>query len=151
LVVSTTVTVKLLVPLLPCASVAAQLTLVAPSANVAPDAGRQAVLTVASRLSIADAVKLTTAPAALVASALIGLGTVTTGAVLSTNVTVTVNVPLAVLLCPSVAVQVTVVVPMPKIDPLTGVHSGLTVPATRSVAVAVNVAADPVPLVMSIV
>jgi hypothetical protein len=149
--VSTTVTVKVLVPMLLCASVAVQVTVVVPRANGEPLAGTQAAVNAPSRLSVADALKLTTAPLALVASALIGPGTVTTGAVWSINVTVTVKLPLAALLCTSVAVHVTAVVPIGNVDPLAGAQTGLTDPSTRSVAVAVNVAIDPAPLVISTV
>src|SRR5947207_3084887 len=78
-VVSTTVTWKLALPVLPCESVAEQVTSVSPSGNVLPEAGEQAVATVPSTISVADAVKVATAPAALVASTTIGGGAVTVG------------------------------------------------------------------------
>jgi hypothetical protein len=75
---------------------------------------------------------VTIAPAALVASAVSGDGTVRTGAVLSW--TVTVNVRLAALPLASVAVQVTVVAPMANVPPEAGVQIGVIEPLTRSVA-----------------
>jgi len=57
-----------LVPTLPCASVALQVTVVAPNTNVDPLAGVQLVATAPSSVSVAEAVNVNTAPAALVAS-----------------------------------------------------------------------------------
>ena len=68
-VVSTTVTLKASLVLLPAASVAVQVTDVVPSGNVLPDAGEQSGVMAPSTMSMAVAVKLTSAPAALVASA----------------------------------------------------------------------------------
>jgi len=48
-----TVTVKLFVAVLPCASCAEHVTVVVPIANVAPDAGVQLVVTVPSIASVA--------------------------------------------------------------------------------------------------
>src|SRR2546426_7083135 len=67
-VVSFTVTVKVLVPMLAWLSVAVHVTVVAPNGNVAPLAGVQLAATLPSSRSVAEAVKLNTAPAALVAS-----------------------------------------------------------------------------------
>jgi hypothetical protein len=60
--VSLTVTVKLQLPvdMLPDASVAVQVTVITPLANVEPEAGRQLVVA-PGQLSLAVAVKLTTA------------------------------------------------------------------------------------------
>ncbi len=95
-VVSTTVTWKLAVPVFPCESVAEQVTVVVPNAKVEPEAGEQIGTMAPSTLSVAVAVKLTGAPDGPVASAVISAGTITVGAVLSTNVTVTLKLPLAV-------------------------------------------------------
>ncbi len=142
-VVSTTVTWKLAVPVLPCESVAEQLTVVVPKANVDPEAGAQVGVREPSILSFAETVKLTTAPDGPVASAVISAGTVTTGKVLSTRVTVTVKLSLAVFPLLSVAEQLTVVVPIGKVEPEAGEHVTATLPSTRSVAEAVNVTTVP--------
>ena len=57
--------------------------------------------------------------------------------------TVTLKVAVAVLLPLSVAVQLTVVVPIGKVEPEAGAHVTGSVPSTTSVAVAVNVTAAP--------
>ena len=75
-VVSTTVTVKLADPVLPALSVAEQVTVVGPSANVLPDAGVETGVIEPSTVSVAVAVNVTTAPAELVASVVISAGTV---------------------------------------------------------------------------
>src|SRR5467141_2765364 len=67
-------------------------TVVAPNGNVAPLAGVQLVATGPSSVSVADAVKLKTAPVALVASTVAFAGTVRTGPVVSLTVTVKVLV-----------------------------------------------------------
>src|SRR5258706_611163 len=60
----------------------------------------------------------------------------------------TVNVAVALLLCASVAVQVTVVTPIGNRAPEAGAHVTGTVPSTRSVAVGLAyVAVAPAPLV----
>jgi hypothetical protein len=134
-VVSATVTVKDAVPLLPLASVAVQLTVVAPSGNVDPLAGVHVTARGPSTRSVAVAVKLNAAPVALVASTVTFAGTVTTGPVVSVTVTVKEAAPLLAFV--SVAVQVTVVAPSGKVDPLAGVQLTVRGPSTRSVAVAV--------------
>ena len=60
---SRTVTVKLLLPVLPLTSVAVQVTLVGPNGNGVPLAGVQTVGRAPLRLSRADAVNVTVAPA----------------------------------------------------------------------------------------
>src|SRR5688572_21887648 len=112
LTVSTTVTVKLRVPALPALSVAEQVTVVVPTANVEPLAGVHTGVNAPSTLSTADAVKLYTAPAGEVACSVAPAGTVMTGGVVST--TVMVKFISATLPCESVAVQEIVVVPYPK-------------------------------------
>jgi hypothetical protein len=64
-----------------------------------------------------------------------------TGAVVSW--TVTVNVPEAEFKCASVAVHVTVFVPIANVVPEAGAHVGVTEPSTRSVAEAANVTLAP--------
>ena len=54
-VVSTTVTVNVLVDEFPCASVALQVTVVAPSGKIEPDAGLQLAATAPSTMSAAEA------------------------------------------------------------------------------------------------
>jgi hypothetical protein len=81
------VTEKLALAVLPCASVAVQLTGVVPTGNAEPDAGAQLIAGVASTASVAVAVKLTTVVAP-VASAVTETGTVSAGGVLSVTVTV---------------------------------------------------------------
>ncbi len=148
-VVSRTVTVKVADPVLPAVSVAEQVTVVVPSGKVLPDAGVQTGVIEPSTVSVAVAVNVTTAPAELVASAIILAGTVTTGSVVSRTVTVKVADP--VLPAVSVAEQVTVVVPSGKVLPDAGVQTGVIEPSTVSVAVAVNVTTAPAELVASVV
>ena len=81
--VSCTVTVNESLPVLPWPSVAWQETLVVPSGSVLPEAGEQLAEMVPSTMSLADAEKVTAAPPAPVASAVIGEGTDTSGAVVS--------------------------------------------------------------------
>jgi hypothetical protein len=119
-VVSSTVTSKLPLALLPAASVAEQFTVVVPSANVLPDAGTHVGVIAPSTMSDADAENVTTAPDALVASTVMFAGTVTVGGVVST--TVTVKLPLAVFPAASVAEQFTVVVPSANVLPDAGEH-----------------------------
>jgi hypothetical protein len=79
-VVSRTVMLKLLVRLWPARSVAEHATVVVPSGNVEPDAGKQVTGSVPSKASAAEAAKVTTAPLPDVASAIVGPGTVTINA-----------------------------------------------------------------------
>src|SRR5436190_4411013 len=145
-VVSRTMTLKLPEPVLPCESVAWHVTSVAPIGNVDPeekshvvDADRSP-----STVSLAETEKETAAPAALVASATTSVP-VTTGGVVSC--TVTENDAVLVRPPESVATHVTVVVPNPNVasDATTvepgSVHTGVSVPSSTSVAVAVNVTA----------
>jgi hypothetical protein len=81
--VSTTVTSKLPVSLLPASSDAVQVTVVDPREKVEPDEGSQDGVTVGSMSSVADTSKVTSAPAGDMASTVIGPGTVTTGGVVS--------------------------------------------------------------------
>ena len=134
-VVSTTVTLKLALPVLPAASVAEQLTVVVPNAKVEPDAGKQLGVIVPSTLSLADAEKLTAAPEGPVASAVRLPGTVTAGGVVST--TVTLKPPVATFPAASAAEQLTAVVPRAKVEPEAGEQFITTAPSTKSVAEAV--------------
>src|SRR3989454_12083718 len=109
----------------------------------------QLVATDPSSVSVADAVKVNTAPVALVASTVAFAGTVTTGPVVSLTVTVKVLVPTLAWL--SVAVHVTVVAPNGNVDPLAGVQLAATLPSSRSVAEAVKVNTAPAALVASTV
>ena len=111
--------------------VALQLTVVVPSGNVDPDAGLQTT----GAFSSAVATYVTTAPAALVASAMMFAGRCRVGAVVSW--TVTVKLPLWWFACASVVEQFTVVVPMAKVEPEVGAQVTASVPSTMSVAVAV--------------
>src|SRR2546425_319491 len=149
LVGAVTVTVNDAAVLLPCASVALQVTVVAPTGNVDPLAGVHVVATAPSSASVAEAVKVKTAPVALIASTVAFAGTVTTGPVVS--VTVTVNDAAPMLPCASVAVHVTVVAPSGKVDPLAGVHVVATTPSSASVADAVKVKTAPAAFVASTV
>src|SRR2546426_7563343 len=125
------------------------MTVVAPNGKVDPLAGVQLVATAPSNVSVAEAVKVNTAPAALVASTVAFAGTVTTGPVVSDTVTVKVLVPTLAWL--SVAVHVTVVAPNGKVAPLAGVQLVVTDPSSVSVADAVKVNTAPVALVASTV
>ena len=80
-VVSTTVTVKVPVAVLLRLLVAEQVTVVAPNGNCEPDAGVQVTTTFVSFASVAVALKVTTAPAGLVASAVMLAGSCRTGGV----------------------------------------------------------------------
>src|SRR5918911_2109918 len=117
-----TVTLKLALPVLPCESVAVQVTVVVPTGKVLPEDGLQLTGSGPSRLSLALALKVTTAPPALCVLVTMSLGTLTTGAVVSITVTVTVKEALPVLPCASVALHVTVVEPGGKVLPEAGLH-----------------------------
>src|SRR3990172_11886463 len=140
-VVSPTVTTNDADPVFPWASVAVQFTDVVPSAKVLPEAGAHTGAIAPSTRSAAEAAKLTTAPDGPLASAVMGAGTVTTGAVVST--TVTSNVAVAVFPAPSVAVQSTDVVPSAKVLPEAGAHTGASAPSTRSAAEAAKLTTAP--------
>ncbi len=131
-VVSTTVTSKLPVAVLPVSSVAEQFTGVVPRAKVLPETGEQITGTELSAISVANGAKVATAPAELVASTVIVAGKDKEGGVVST--TATSKLPLAVLPAASVAEQFTGVVPRAKALPETGVQSTATEPETMSFA-----------------
>jgi hypothetical protein len=134
-VVSRTVTVNVLLPVLARVSVALQVTVVVPAGNVDPLAGVQLTATLPSTRSVADAVNVKAAPVGPVASIVAFAGTVTTGAVRSA--TVTVKLFVCVFAWLSVAVQVTVVAPSGNVAPLAGTQLTTTVPSKMSVADAV--------------
>lgn len=117
-VVSTTVTVKPAVLILPEASIAAHWTRVEPRANVEPEGILQDIGTEPSTRSTALAEYVATAPAGPVASAVISAGRVKAGGVVSRTVTVEDAEP--VLPNPSVAMHVTVVTPKGKVEPEAG-------------------------------
>ena len=75
--------VKLALPVLPAASVALQVTVVAPRGKVLPEAGLQVGVRAPSTSSVALALKVTMAPVGPVASTVMSAGTVTTGSVVS--------------------------------------------------------------------
>src|SRR6266705_2646031 len=110
-------------------------------AKVLPLAGTQVTASVPSTISVALALKVATAPAALVASLVMSEGQLTVGGVVSW--TVTLNLQSPALLWASVAEQVTTVVPMAKVLPLAGTQVTASVPSTMSVALAVKLAVAP--------
>ncbi len=136
-VVSRTVTTKLLTRLvLPRESLPVQPTVVAPSAKVKPDGGVQVTATGVLAVSVPVTVYTTSAPVDPVASTIGGVGSVSTGGVVSR--TRMVNV-LARLVLPreSLPVQLTVVVPNANVEPDSGAHVTATGALAISVAVTV--------------
>ncbi len=133
---STTATWKLPVLVLPAGSVAVQVIVVAPAGNVDPDGGLQLMVKLEVSLSgsVAETAYVTTAPLALVATAVMLPGRLRVGAVLSSTTTVALAVP--VLPAPSMAEHVMVVVPSGRVLPEAGAHVGVSEPDTASVAVA---------------
>jgi hypothetical protein len=121
-------------PVLPCESVAVQVTVVLPIGKVDPEAGEQDGVIGPSTLSFADAEYVSVFPPGEVVLSWMSLGTVTTGGVVSVNVIVTWNDPEPVLPCESVAVQFTVVVPTGKVEPELGEQDGVIDPSTASCA-----------------
>jgi hypothetical protein len=137
---SLTVTVNEQFTVRPAASVPTTLTVVVPTGKVEPEAG-VATTVEPGQLSCTDGWKVTTAPQAPVSLHwVIAVGQVTTGS--SQSLTVTVNVLLEVLPAASVAVVVTVVVPIGKLEPEAGTEDTLT-PAQLSLPVAVKVTIAP--------
>lgn len=119
-----TVTAKLHVETLPAASVAVQVTVVVPTGKAEPDGGWQTTLT-PGQLSVALTVKVTVADeAAGAAATVMSAGQVMTGGCWSS--TVTVKVQWLALPAASVAVQVTVVVPIGNAEPEGGWQTTLT-------------------------
>ena len=130
--VSFTVTVKDAEPVLE-PSDAVHVTVVAPRANVDPEAGKQVGVIEPATRSVAEAENDTTAPEAVVATATMFAGTVTTGA--TESLTMTSKVPLAVLPDESTAPHVTSVVPTGNVDPDGLLQVTFTVPSKSSFAV----------------
>jgi hypothetical protein len=110
--------VKLPIAVFICASVAEQFTVVVPTGNVEPEAGKHVTGTEPSTRSVAVTMKFTAAPDTLMASTVIFEGNVNAGGVVSKTVTLKLAVP--VLPCVSVAVQLTGVVPNGKTAPEPG-------------------------------
>jgi hypothetical protein len=127
--------VKALDDVLPLASRAVQVTVVSPSGNDAPEAGTHETDGLASAMSVAVAVQVTTAPLGDVASATTLDGTVSVGAVVSR--TVMRSVAWDEFPASSVAVHVTVVSPRANTDALGGTHVTVTSLSTRSDAAGV--------------
>jgi hypothetical protein len=119
---SVTVTVNEAVPVLWCASVAVQVTVVAPIGNTLPLTGVQLVAIGPSTLSVAVALNVNTAPSGPVASTVALDGTVPISRLRSVSFTVTLKLPVEVLPARSLAWHCTVVVPIGKNDPLGGSH-----------------------------
>jgi hypothetical protein len=117
---SATVTVKEQDEVLPPPSVAVQVTVVAPSGNVEPEAGAHAT-EADPQSSVPVGVWNVTTAEHVVALAVTFAGQARVGAVASR--TVTVKEQEAVLLDESVAVQVTVVTPTAKVEPDAGEHA----------------------------
>ena len=121
---STTVTWKLQVALLPEVSVAVQLTVVVPIGKIEPDGGTQLVMT-PGVLSVAVTMKVTTAEQSPVSLVLrMSGGQIILG--VSASLMVTLKVTLVLLLEVSVAVQVTVVTPIGKVEPDPGEQATVT-------------------------
>src|SRR5918993_5935581 len=138
--VSCTLTVNEPVASFPAASVAEQLTVVVPNANIEPQVRSHVTSTSPSTASVAVAVYVISAPLASVASWVMSAGKFNSGGVVSGGVvTVTLNEPVASFPAASVAEQLTVVVPNANIEPEAGSHVTSTSPSTASVAVAVYV------------
>src|ERR1017187_6379173 len=116
-----TTTSNVQLPALAEASVAVQLTGVVPGGKVLPEAGVQ-VLVTPGQLSVALNVQVT-------GVALGALETIVAGQLISgfsVSLTVTVKLQLLVLPLPSVAVQVTVLTPFGKVEPLAGLQLVVT-------------------------
>ena len=128
--VSTTVTVKLQVAVLPDASVAVVVTVVVPFGNTDPDGGLDTTVT-PGQLSAAVAVKVTVLEHCPIAAGItMFAGQLTVGACVS--LTVTVKEQLDELPCASVTAQLTVVVPFGKVEPEGGVHDAVPTPGQLS-------------------
>lgn len=129
---STTVTEKVLLQVLPLESLAEQVTVLVPTGNNDPEAGTHTTLLVPSTASRAVMVENETeAPPAQVALLVIGAGMLLiTGHVVSTTLTGKVRVQ--TLLRLSRAVHVTVLDPIGKREPEAGVHDMTEAPSTVS-------------------
>jgi hypothetical protein len=146
-VVSRTVTTNEQLDVFDAASVAVHTTVALPKPNVLPDAGKHATAGAESHASVAVVVNVTAAPLGLVHSRTRLPEHVIAGGVVST--TVTVNVQLAAFDESSVAVQLTVVAPRGKVLPDAGAHEIVGVESHTSVALVVYVTDAPLGLVHS--
>src|SRR5689334_15731020 len=127
-VVSCTFTEKLPWLELPAPSVAVQFTVVVPIAKVLPELGEHEIVGFAVTASVAVAANVEAAPDGPVASFTMLPGTVRTGAVVSTTLTLNV-VDVAELLCASFAVHVTVVDPSANRLPDAGAQDATPAPS----------------------
>ena len=121
---------------------AVQQTCVVPNANVAPDAGLHTIVGVSAHLSRAVTTYETAAPLDDVHSAVMSAGHVITGGALSMTVTSKQHRDEFCRL--SVAVQHTVVVPKPKVEPDAGEQTTITFGSHASDADASNETIAPV-------
>src|SRR6266700_7255920 len=115
--------------------------MVGPSAKMLPEAVLQMAPTEPSTMSLADAVKVTAAPLAPVASAVMLVGRVRTGGVVSTMVTL--KDPVAAFPWASVDEQLATVVPNAKVLPEAGLQTTASKPSTRSLAATLKVTTAP--------
>src|SRR5690348_9797804 len=140
-VVSVTVTVNAALLALPCASVAEQVTVVAPMAKELPLAGTQLGATAPSTRSAAVAAKVTAAPAGPVASAATAAGKESAGGRVSTMVTVTIAVE--VLPAASVTVSAMLCTPTVSHTSAVGLFASVLAPSDQTNAVVDPEESDP--------
>jgi hypothetical protein len=138
-VVSTTVIVKDAVPVLPCASVALQVTVLTPRWKSEPEGGLQDTLAIgpsSESLAVGVAYVETEPPGPFASIVLLAGTALSTGGVWSTRLTVTGKEPLVGFggLAWSCAVQVTVVVPTAKFEPDAGLQLTVGDGSTLSLA-----------------
>jgi hypothetical protein len=118
---------------LPAASLAKHVTVVVPIANVDPDTGTQVAIPFPSTVSVVIGARdATVAPLGPVAVAVTSACAAITGAVVSLTMTLKV-VGVAALPAASLAVHVTVVVPIANVDPDPGAQVAIPFPSTASV------------------
>jgi hypothetical protein len=130
-------------------SLAKQVTVVVPMGKVEPDGGLQVTGREPSTRSLAEAANVTTLPVGPVASAVMFAGSVSTAGVVSCTLLEKLALPVLPRL--SVDEQVTVVVPMGKVEPDGGLQVTGREPSTKSLAEAANVTTLPVGPVASAV
>ena len=117
------------------------MTVVVPTGNNEPDTGEQVTTRGPSIKSLAEVAKLTIAPEMSNAFTVILAGNVNVGGVVST--TVTVKLPFTVLLCESVAEQLTVVIPRGNVEPEAGKQATANGPSITSLEEAVKLTGAP--------
>jgi hypothetical protein len=127
----------------PAKSVAVQDTMVFPMRKLLPFGGMHTGVSAGCSVSVTVAAKSTMAPVAPVAATVMFAGTVRSGAVL---VIVTEKVACPVKPRESVAVHVTVLMPIGKTAPLAGVQVAVTGPSSGSVAETEKETVEPAPL-----